>query len=113
MAKYKEYFKKMLDQNKEDFENFRELHDRYALNPNTLQEQFNKEGEKILRIIREWENRLCLQSEKAGYSTFTTGLSEKFQMEVRSHFPKIDSVGLIIEKKDSPKNIFFIKKIKL
>src|SRR3989344_2525024 len=105
MAKYKEYYKKMLDQNKEIFENFRKLHDSYALNPDALQEQFNKEGEKILRIVRDWENKLCMQSEKAGYSTFTTGLSEKFQMEVRNHFPKIDSVGLIIENSEPIKNL--------
>jgi predicted nuclease with TOPRIM domain len=106
MPKYKEYFKRMLEENKQLFEDFRKLHDKYALNEDELQEEFNKKGEKVLTIVRFWENRLCKNSETGGYGSFTTKLAEKFQNELRKEFPKIDNVGLIVEK-------FDIKKISL
>ncbi len=127
MQKFKAYVQKMLDIEKDSFVNFRILHDNYALNPNKFQEEFNKEGEKILTIIRVWENKLCMQSEKAGYGTYTSNLAEKFQEEVRKHFPEIVNIGLKVETKSNPRllrstlrtipntqtNIFQIKKIDL
>lgn len=97
----------MVDNNQEIFEAFKQLHNNYALNPDNLQEKFNCEGEKILKIIREWEQKLCLQSEKGGYSHFTTGLSEKFWAEIREQLPKIDSVGIIRKTSFSIKKIQF------
>jgi len=114
-AKYKEYFEKMLKNEKELFDKFRIIHDTYALNPDSNQGEFNREGEKILTVIQDWENKLCMQSEKAGYAPFTTKLSEKFQSEVRKHFPEIDNIGIIIESKPKIKKNekFSIKKISL
>lgn len=106
MTKYREYFERMLAANKELFENFRKLHEKYSLRPEETQEEFNKEGEKVLAIVREWEDKLCRQSEKAGYATFTSSLAEKFQSEVKKAFPLIDHVGLIVKK-------FQLKKINL
>ena len=107
MTKYQEYYQRMIDNNQKLFNSFRELHDNYALNPGDLQEKFNQEGERILKIIREWEQKLCLQSEKGGYGTFTSNLAEKFQAEVRRHFPEITKIGLL---RTTP---FAIKKILL
>jgi len=98
MTKYKEYFQRMLQQNKQVFDNFRKLHDEYSLNQDALQAKFNREGGSVLKIIRDWENKLCMQSEKAGYSNYTGGLAEKFQAEVRKSFPKIDYIGIISNK---------------
>ena len=106
MTKYKEYVGRMLENNKELFDGFRELHDRYALDQEKYQEEFNKEGEKVSVVIREWEDKLCRQSEKAGYASFTSSLAEKFQSEVKKVFPLIDHVGLITRP-------FTIKKITL
>jgi hypothetical protein len=106
MTKYKEYFNRMLRENKDDFDRFTKIHFEYSMNQEKNQEEFNLEGEKIVKIIREWEDRLCKTSEKAGYGTFTGNLAEKFQAEVRGHFPLIDHVGIIVKK-------FEIKKIKL
>lgn len=108
-TKYKEYVERMLTLHKEEFEKFREVHDNYALNEDIHQEEFNAAGAKIMPLIRQWENKLCMQSEKGGYGSYTTRLAEKFQEEVRKHFPKIDNVGLIVEK-TSP---FSIRKINL
>lgn len=107
MTKYKEYFENMVRENKELFDSFKRLHDEYALNPDNLQDKFNKEGEKVLEVTRQWENKLCKQSEKAGYSKYTTNLSEKFQAEVKKLFPMIDHVGIIAKKEKA----FFLKKI--
>jgi hypothetical protein len=114
-TKYKEYFDRMRQVNKEAFDNFKILHDKYALNPNELQEKFNKEGEKILNILREWENKLCMQSEKAGYGSYTSNLAEKFQEEVRKHFPEIVNIGLKVQEDTFTKaeDFFRIKKINL
>jgi len=106
MTKYKEYVKKMLAANKELFEAFKRLHDEYALNPDKWQEEYNREGEKVLEVVRDYENRLCLQSEKGGYAKFTPALSEKFQAEIKKLFPMIYHIGL---KPD----VFTLKKINL
>ncbi len=99
----------MLDLNKKLFDDFRALHDKYAFNEGKWQDEFNREGEKILTVVREWENKLCRQSEKAGYGNYTNSLSEKFRAEVKKQFSLIDNVGLL-SKNDSP---FTIRKIKL
>lgn len=98
----------MLDENREIFAKFRKLHDRYALDQDNLQDGFNQEGKKIQTIIREYEDKLCKNSEKT-YSMFTGNLSEKFWGEIRAEFPMIDHIG-IISKRQSP---FSLKKINL
>ncbi len=106
MTKYREYFKKMLEHNKGLFEKFREVHQHYTLEEEKYQEEFNKEGEKVLAVIHEWENKLCSQSEKGGYGVFTGNLAEKFQAEIKKEFPLIDHIGIIVKR-------FSLKKINL
>lgn len=106
MTKYGEYFEKMIQENKSSFEAFKRLHANYSLDEDKFQEEFNKEGEKILAIANVWENKLCSQSEKAGFGSFTGGLAEKFQSELRKLFPLIDHVGVVITP-------FALKRIKL
>ena len=105
-SKYKDYFNRMIEANKDAFESFRKVHDQYSLDEEKYQEEFNKAGEAILPLIHEWENKLCSQSEKAGYGGYTGGLAEKFQAEVKREFPLIDHIGIIVEK-------FSVKQIKL
>lgn len=106
MTKYKEYYDRMVSENKEVFDGFARLHADYGMEPDKYQEKFNSEGENILKLIHEWENKLCSHSEKSGFGSYTGGLAEKFQTEVRAHFPMIDHVGIIVKK-------FSLKKIKL
>lgn len=109
----------MVEENKEMFDNFAKLHMEYSMDEDKFQEEFNTFGEKILLVIHEWENKLCSQSEKAGYSSYTGGLSEKFQGEVRSHFPLIDHIGIIVSPQKPAMEFatvepsFSLKKIKL
>ncbi|OGM66617.1 hypothetical protein A2962_04370 [Candidatus Woesebacteria bacterium RIFCSPLOWO2_01_FULL_39_61] len=105
----------MLNENKELFDKFQKLHNDYALNPEPLQEIYNRDGEKILTLIREYENRLCANTERGMYNKYSAGLAEKFQNEVRKRFPMIDHVGLKTENNFNQvvSNDFVLKKIKL
>lgn len=93
-AKYKEFYEMMIKQNKETFDEFKKVHDEYLKDPKKWYKEFNKIGSDIQDLMREYENRLCRQSEGAGNSKFTTALSEKFQAEVKKNFPKINFIGM-------------------
>jgi len=109
MTKYREYFERMITSEKQKFAEFTKLHMQFSLDQDGLQEKFNIEGGKIVTIIREWENKLCSSSDKAGYGGYTSNLSEKFWGEVRKSFPLIDYVGVIVKKELA----FSLKKINL
>ncbi|MCX6704431.1 MAG: hypothetical protein NTZ07_03215 [Candidatus Woesebacteria bacterium] len=106
MTKYKEYFDKMVSENKEVFGKFTQIHFEYSIDQDENRGKFNQEGERILKIIHEYEDKLCKQSEKAGFGNYTSGLAEKFQAEIKSHFPLIDHIGIVVNK-------FSLKKISL
>ena len=105
MTKFKEYFQRMIEQNQDAFDKFRNVHNEYVLNPDPNQENYNIEGAKILKIIKEWESKLCHQQEKT-YSQYAGKLAEKFWQEVRKEYPMIDHIGIIVKK-------FNLKKINL
>lgn len=95
MAKYKQIIKEMFEYNHDLFTNFKKIHDEFAVDPEKMRDIFNQEGEKVLRVIRRYENILCGKSESGKYAKYSENLSDKFWGEVRTHFPKIDSVGLL------------------
>lgn len=97
MTKYKEYFQKMLGENAELFSNYRQLHNEYKENIVT-QEEYNDRGKPVLAIIREYEDRLCRQTESGGYSVYSGNLAEKFWDEIRREFPLVDRIGIIVKK---------------
>jgi len=117
MVKYKEYFQKMLKENKEAFDAFAKVHLDYSADQDSLQEKFNQEGEKIMAIVRDYEDRLCKNTERGMYNSYSGGLAEKFQTLVKSHFPLIDHIGLIVEKPvasaATAAQVFNLKKIDL
>jgi len=95
MVKYKKHFQTMISENEYLFGEFKTLHDQYAENPKQWKEEFDMKGQKILRIIRNYEDSLCSKSENSGFGKFSTNLSEKFWEEVRAYLPKIDDVSLL------------------
>ena len=116
MPKYKEYFKKMVDENKEVFDAFTRLQFEYENDPDGKQGKLNEVGEKIQELVLEYENRLCSHSGKGQFSGFTPKLAEKFQEEVRKNFPHYDSIGIIVEapqSQDVPTSAFSLRKINL
>ncbi|MBI2617509.1 hypothetical protein HYW55_05210 [Candidatus Gottesmanbacteria bacterium] len=94
MPKYQKYYQDMIDQNLKMFSSFQTLHDNYEKNPTLWQIQFNKEGGKVLEIIREWERRLCQHSERGQYGKYSQLLAEKFWNTIRLDFPRIDFIGV-------------------
>lgn len=104
----------MIENNKDLFQEFKQIHDRYGMEQEKLQGEFNEVGAKVQSVIRTWEDKLCGRSEGSGYASFTGGLAQKFQDEVRKAFPMIDSVGII---STSPvvveEDVFSLKKINL
>ena len=95
-TKFQQTYKEMVEENQELFDRFKTLHDSYSRQPKLYQQEFNQLGEQVMDIIIKWDKRLCGKSERSGYGSYTSGLSEKFWDHVRKHFPKIDSVGLKI-----------------
>lgn len=93
-TRYKEAFEQMIRDNKEIFENFKKIHDAYALNEAANQEKFNEVGKEVMNIVRKYEDILCKRSEVNGFGEYTSKLAEKFQNEVRKNFPKIDQIGI-------------------
>lgn len=94
MTKYKQMFDEMIKNNRDLFIKFKITHDMYVTDSKTWSKQFNAEGEQVLEIIRDYENRLCGYSEQGQYSKFSANLADKFWSEVKKNYSKIDFVGI-------------------
>ncbi|MFH2085778.1 MAG: hypothetical protein ABII21_03275 [bacterium] len=97
MIKFKEYFKKMCDENKVVFDEFQFIHNLYKGNRKANQVIFNEQGAVVRRIIEDWDRKLCGRMERGKNATYSTRLSEKFWGEIRARFPMIDFVGAVIK----------------
>ncbi len=97
MSKYKLVVDEMVAANKELFDNFKEIHDEYAMNPEAWQKLLNQYGAEVVEIIRDYERKLCIKMGTGKYGQFSQNLSQKFWDEVRKIFPKIDFVGVKIQ----------------
>ena len=94
MTKYQIYYQQMIDQNSDLFNEFMDLHDKYSKDSKAWQVKYNAVGEKIVEVIRDWERKLCRESERGQFGKFSANLAEKFWTLVRNDFPKIDFVGV-------------------
>lgn len=94
MPKYQKHFQSMLSDYEDFFAEFKQLHDKFVADPDEYRDAFNEMGQKILRIIRRYEDELCSKSENSGFGKFSTNLSDKFWEQVRGYFPQIDAVEL-------------------
>lgn len=86
MAKYKKHFQTMVEENQYLFDDFKKL--------SPEDEKFNEVGNKVLRVVRRYEDELCSKSEGGRYGKFSEGLSEKFQAEVHTYLPSLHAVLL-------------------
>lgn len=84
----------MIEENKELFDDFTQVHEAFILNPDANKTRFNQMGAEVLDIIREYERVLCGKTESGQYGKFSTGLSQKFWDEIRKVYRKIDFVGI-------------------
>ena len=83
-----------MSEHEELFTKFAEVHAKYSEDKQQWQDEYNAQGEQILVIIRDWEQRLCGHSEKGQYAKFSSKLAEKFWDEIKAYFPLIDFVGV-------------------
>ena len=84
----------MIDENSLLFNDFMDLHDKYLKDPENWQVKYNMVGEKVIEMIRNWERKLCRDSERGQFGKFSANLADKFWNLVRTDFPKIDFVGV-------------------
>ena len=96
MTQYQKFFQLMLEENKELFENFKNIHDAYVLNPGLNQDRFNNAGRDVVDVIREYERKLCGNMNAGKYGAFSSNLSQKFWDEIRKVYRKIDFVGATV-----------------
>jgi hypothetical protein len=94
MRQYQLIYQTMIDENKNAFKTFFDVHERYVANPERVQTEFNTTGRQIQDIIHDYERRLCGKTEGGMYSKFSQNLSEKFWEIIRKDFPKIDYIGV-------------------
>jgi len=87
----------MIEANKELFNKFRDVHDKYANDEEKYQEEFNAVGGKVVDLIRDYELRLTAKSESGQFAKYSSNLADKFWNRIRRDFPQIDFVGTKIE----------------
>ncbi|HQM15590.1 MAG TPA: hypothetical protein PLM16_00045 [Candidatus Woesebacteria bacterium] len=97
VAKYKQLYQMMRVQEESLFAEFAKLHQRYQQSPKQHQAEFNRQGEQVLEVVRDWERRLCSPMGRTIYGQYSNQVSEKFWQLVRDEFPAIDMVGVKIE----------------
>lgn len=97
MSKYRQMFLQMMEENKEVFDNFSDIHREYTLDSTKWQKLFNEYGGEVMEIVRNYERKLLGHMESGKYGKFSTSVADKFMNEVRKVFPKIDFVGVQME----------------
>lgn len=92
-AKYRQLFLEMIENNRDLFLDFKEVHDKYVEDEDEYRNEFNEKGAKVVEIVRDYERRLTSQQDRGQYSKFSSGLADKFWDQVRGFLPRIDFVG--------------------
>ncbi|MBI5614480.1 hypothetical protein HY947_06145 [Candidatus Gottesmanbacteria bacterium] len=84
----------MIEANKDLFDAFAVIHDKYVLDPDLNKAEFNSLGEKVLVVISKYEQILCGKTENGGLGKFSSILSQKFWDEIKKHYKKILFIGI-------------------
>lgn len=84
----------MVEENKDLFDNFKQVHEAFILAPEPNKTRFNELGSEVLDIIRHYERVLCGKTESGQFGKFSSGLAQKFWDEIRRVYSKIDFVGI-------------------
>lgn len=91
---YQKTYKEMVAAHADEFLAFKTVHNQYRLDQTKYQAEFDTLGKPLLRIIEEYENRLCGKMEGAGRGTYSANLADKFRGEIKKDFPLIDFIGV-------------------
>lgn len=95
-TKYLQIFQEMVTKYEKEFDEFQILHDKYEADPKKWQEEYNREGGKIMDIVRHYEDILCGHMENTHNATYSARLAEKFRNEIKRYLPKLDMIGVTI-----------------
>ena len=93
-AKYRQLFLEMIEENRDIFLDFKDIHDKYITDEEKFKKEFNEKGKKVVDIIRSYEMKLTAIQNSGSYSKFSIGLSDKFWDQIRAFLPRIDFVGV-------------------
>ncbi len=93
-SKYKQFYKDMVQQNSELFDQFKIVHDNFVEDSEKHKKEFNEVGEKVMEIVRSFEQRLTSQMTGSGYGKFSNNVTDKFRDEIKKEYPKIEFVGI-------------------
>ena len=96
-TKYREYYEKMVAENRQLFDDFLKVNDLFRANPELHAEKFHQVGLKVVDRIRDYDRRLCSAMGRGVYSTYSQKLSEKFWDLARQDFDQIDMVGVRVK----------------
>ena len=93
-AKYQKFYRLMIEKNSELFASFKPIHQAYKQDPSQHQTEFNRVGEKVLEVVRDWDRRLCSAMGRTDFGKYSLQVSEKFWELLRAEFDQIDMVGV-------------------
>lgn len=91
-VKYKNTLKTLFEDEKQLFNSFKLVHDKYVKNPKSVKSEFNELGSEVMKKLKHAEDMLCRQTETGRFNKFSNQLSEKFWGEVKKYYPAIDEV---------------------
>jgi len=96
-TKYREYYEKMVAENRQLFDNFLEINASFKQDPKNSAAKFHQVGQQVVDKIRDYDRRLCSAMGRGVFSTYSQKLSEKFWDLARQDFDQIDMVGVKIK----------------
>lgn len=99
VAKYKQYYQQMKEQNQALWAEFAKIHqavlDSGGIDRDSkLTAKFHQTGQRLVDVIRDWDRRLCSAMGRGAFSKYSEKLSEKFWAEAAKEFELIYSVGV-------------------
>jgi len=97
-TKYREYYERMVAENRQLFDEFLKIHDAFKREPLANADEFHLVGQKVVDKVRDFDRRLCSAMGRGVFSTYSQKLSEKFWDLVRQDFDQIDMVGVKVKK---------------
>ena len=83
-----------MDENRQLFDKFGEVHLRYMQDPKKIQAEFNAKGQEVLDVIHKYENMLCAQSEGGGYGKYSANLADKFHQIIKIYQTNLQLCGI-------------------
>jgi hypothetical protein len=90
IPKYKKLFDEVYSLNKSLFEEYLAVLENYDRDKASYASLAVDLQNKLLRLLKKTEDRLCMRSETTGHANYSLALAEKFWEEVRAKVPRID-----------------------